>query len=44
MLTDTGQMAQALFLPFWVWGALVTAISFLLLALSLKAAYRPSRA
>jgi len=43
MLTDTGQMAQALILPFWVWGALLSAASLLLLLASLKWAYRPAK-
>lgn len=35
MQSDTGQIANALLLPYWVWGGLIAAISFVLLAASL---------
>jgi hypothetical protein len=42
-ISDTGQMQQALFLPYWVWGALLTAASALILFASLRAAYRSTK-
>jgi hypothetical protein len=39
-VSDTGRMQQALLLPYWVWGALLTAASALILFVSLRAAYR----
>jgi hypothetical protein len=35
MPSDTGQIAQALLLPYWLWGGLIAGISFALLAFSL---------
>lgn len=35
MLSDTGHIAEALILPYWIWGSTIAAISFGLLALSL---------
>ncbi len=35
MLSDTGHMAEALLLPYWIWGSIIAGASFLLLALSL---------
>lgn len=35
MLSDTGHISQALLLPYWFWGGLIAAISFVLLAGSL---------
>lgn len=35
MASDTGQIANALLLPYWIWGGLIAAISFVLLAGSL---------
>lgn len=40
MLSDTGQMAQQLLLPYWFWGGLMAAISLILLVQSLRIAYR----
>ena len=40
MLSDTGQIAFYLFLPYWFWAALVIGVSLLLLWLSLMVAYR----
>ncbi len=42
-ISDTGQMAQILLLPYWFWGGLIAAISFLILVLSLRVAYRSPR-
>jgi hypothetical protein len=36
MLSDTGKMAEHLFLPHWFWGGLIALISFALLAGSLR--------
>jgi len=40
MLSDSGQIAQNLLLPYWFWGALMAIASFLLLYQSLRLAYR----
>lgn len=40
MLSDTGQMAERLLLPYWFWGGLMALLSILLLIFSLRAAYR----
>jgi hypothetical protein len=40
MLTDTGQIAAALFLPFWFWGALLAVASLLLMLVGFRVAYR----
>ncbi|KOR34213.1 peptidase M50 [Planktothricoides sp. SR001] len=40
MLSDTGQIAEQLLLPYWFWGSLIAATSFLLLVQSLRIAYR----
>jgi hypothetical protein len=40
MLSDTGQIAQQLLLPYWFWGILIAATSFILLVQSLRIAYR----
>ena len=37
-MSDTGQIAEALLLPYWFWGALVAATSFAVLAIGLRAA------
>jgi len=42
--SDSAVMAQALWLPFWFWGALVAALSLALLALGLWIVHRRSRA
>lgn len=42
-ISDTGQMAQILILPYWFWGALIAALSFLILFFSLRIAYRSYR-
>ncbi len=42
MLSDTGQIGQILFLPYWIWGALISALSFLVLLGGLFYAYRDS--
>jgi hypothetical protein len=43
-ISDTGQIQQALFLPYWFWGTLIAASSLLILILSLGIAYRPQAA
>jgi hypothetical protein len=40
MLSDTGQIARQLLLPYWFWGGLIAAISLILLVQSLRIAYR----
>ena len=40
-ISDTAQIAQILFLPYWFWGAVIAVLSFLILILSLRMAYRP---
>jgi hypothetical protein len=40
MSSDTGQMAEALLLPYWVWGGLIAGFSFVLLVISLWLASR----
>lgn len=40
MLSDTGQIAKQLLLPYWFWGGLIAAISLILLVQSLRIAYR----
>ncbi len=35
MLSDTGHIAEALLLPYWIWGSAIACTSFFLLALSL---------
>lgn len=40
MLSDTGQIASHLFLPYWFWGALIALLSFALLYYSLKVALK----
>jgi len=39
-ISDTGQMQEALILPYWFWGAFIAATSFLILLQSLRIAYR----
>jgi hypothetical protein len=43
-LSDSGAIAEALFLPYWFWGALTAAFSFAVLAAGLFFALRPERA
>lgn len=43
MASDTGQMAEALLLPYWVWGSLIAGFSFVLLVISLWIASRPPK-
>lgn len=40
MLSDTGQIAKQLLLPYWFWGGLIAAASLILLVQSLRMAYR----
>lgn len=40
MLSDSGQIAQALFLPYWFWGGLMAIASLIILWQSLRIAYR----
>jgi hypothetical protein len=40
-ISDTAQIQQALFLPYWVWGGLIAVSSLLILALSLWSLRRP---
>lgn len=40
MLSDSGQIAQALFLPYWFWGGLMAIASLVILWQSLRIAYR----
>lgn len=40
MLSDTGQIAQQLLLPYWFWGSVIAATSIFLLVQSLRIAYR----
>ncbi len=42
-LSDTGLLQKYLFLPYWLWGALISFMTIALLAWSLKIAHRPSR-
>jgi hypothetical protein len=39
-ISDTGQIQQALLLPYWVWGGLIAVSSLLILVLSLRSVYR----
>ena len=39
-LSDTGQMQQQLFLPYWFWGGLMAIASLLILVQSLRIAYK----
>lgn len=39
-ISDTGQIQQVLFLPYWFWGALIAVLSLLILVMSLWNAYR----
>lgn len=41
MLSDTGQIAQNLLLPYWFWGGFIAIASLLILIQSLRLAYRP---
>ncbi|MEB3178577.1 MAG: M50 family metallopeptidase [Nostocaceae cyanobacterium] len=43
LLSDTGQIEQQLFLPFWFWGTLMAIASLVILAQSLRIAYRSQR-
>lgn len=43
MLSDTGKIAELLFLPYWFWGSLIALISFGLLAGSLRQVARKAR-
>lgn len=43
MPSDTGQIAAALLLPYWLWGALIAGFSFVLLAGSLWLSTRPAK-
>ena len=38
-LSDTGSIAEQLWLPYWIWGALIAALSLLLLLWSLLRVY-----
>lgn len=40
-LSDTGQMQRYLLLPYWFWGGLMAIASLVILAQSLRIAYRP---
>ncbi len=40
MLSDTGQIARQLLLPYWFWGSLIAAASLIILVQSLRIAYR----
>jgi len=40
MLSDTGQIAEFLFFPHWLWGIILAGLSFLILLVSLRIAYR----
>jgi Peptidase M50B-like len=40
MLSDSGQIAQNLLLPYWFWGALMAIASLIILVQSLRSAYR----
>lgn len=39
MYSDTGQIAQSLLLPYWVWGSVIAALSCILLLTSIRLAY-----
>jgi hypothetical protein len=43
MPSDSGQIAQNLWLPYWFWGGLIALLSAVLLLGSLYATYRPQR-
>ncbi len=43
MLSDTGNIEDKLFLPYWFWGTLIAAVSAALLIVSFKAAYGQRR-
>ncbi|PKL75802.1 MAG: peptidase M50 [Candidatus Melainabacteria bacterium HGW-Melainabacteria-1] len=43
MSSDTGHIAEALLLPYWVWGGLIAAFSFVMLAWSLWMVARGER-
>ncbi len=43
MLSDTGQMEAALFLPYWVWAGLIVVLSVLMTGASLKYALSENR-
>lgn len=43
MTSDTGHIAQALLLPYWVWGTLIAGFSFVLLLVSLWIGSRPPK-
>ena len=40
MLSDSGQIAESLFLPYWFWGGLMAAVAVVILVASLRAAAR----
>ncbi len=40
MLSDTGKIAENLFLPYWFWGTLIAVISAILIFLSIKFAFK----
>jgi hypothetical protein len=40
-ISDTAQIQKALLLPYWFWGGLIAVLSLMILAMSLKRAYRP---
>lgn len=42
-VSDSGVMAEALFLPYWFWGALTAGIAFAALALGAWIGFRPAR-
>lgn len=42
-MSDSAAIAEALFLPYWFWGAVTAAFSFIVLALGLYVALRPGR-
>lgn len=43
MASDTGQIAAALLLPYWIWGSLIAGLSFALLAASLWLIWRDDK-
>ena len=41
-LSDVAHIEEALFLPYWIWGAVVALVSFTVLGLGLRQALKPS--